>query len=74
MIDGVLCDICIIPGIHTWYYTWYSCVLYLSTQAMEPLMLKLRRLFRIKIRRYMVWEGTASFRYMTALDEEFQCK
>ncbi|CAM9762523.1 unnamed protein product [Ascophyllum nodosum] len=42
--------------------------------AMVPLMRKLFNLYKIQVKRHMVWEGTANFRLMAAYDMETGCK
>lgn len=43
-------------------------------QTMVPLMHKLFKIFRLNVKRHMVWEGTSNFRLMAAYDMETGCK
>lgn len=44
------------------------------SQTMVPLMHKLFKIFRLNVKRHMVWEGTSNFRLMAAYDMETGCK
>lgn len=37
-------------------------------------MEKLRNTFNLKLKRYLVWENTKAFHYMSILDNETDCK
>lgn len=41
---------------------------------MVPLIEKVRKMFNLKIKRYMVWENTKAFHYMSVLDSDTGCK
>ncbi|CAM9170743.1 unnamed protein product [Laminaria digitata] len=43
-------------------------------ETMVPLMHKLFKIFRLNVKRHMVWEGTSNFRLMAAYDMETGCK
>lgn len=62
-LSGVLCSL-----LRTVYF------LLDPSQTMVPLMHKLFKIFRLNVKRHMVWEGTSNFRLMAAYDMETGCK